>query len=365
MIHNLSLHNYKCFTEATIPFGPLTLLVGANASGKSSVIQSLLLLRQSYLHAAFDSDQARLLLAGELINVGQVQEIYSFDGIDESITLQLEDIDGRDHHFFFDYPIDVAEEYDLIGKVHFQPELNLFWNEFNYLSAERIGARLLYPMPTSSKWPYQLGVQGEYTAFVLANLKPSTLIANETLSFPSSSDFSLSFQVTAWMRTIIPNFEFSAEKLAGADQAQLRLGNLGNFNRLVRPTNIGFGLIYTLPIVVAALMAPAGSLLIVENPESHLHPASQSAMGRFLAHVAAAGVQVVIETHSDHILNGIRIAVKQGLLDPDKVAINYFINPDERGPQRIIQPKMYQNGGIRPWPKGFFDQSERDLRKLL
>jgi predicted ATPase len=364
MIRQLALHNYKCFLEASIPFGPLTLLVGANASGKSSVIQSLLLLRQSYLHAAFNGDQARLLLAGELINVGQAQEIIPFVYPDERIDFRIEDSDGRRHTFDFrdDY---TAEDYELAGEVSFQPELNLFKDEFNYLCAERVGARLLYPMPTSSKWRYQLGVQGEYTAFVLANAKRSTRIANETLGFPGSSDFSLRFQVTEWMRTIIPNFEFSAEKLAGADQAQLRLGNRGNLNDLVRPTNIGFGLVYTLPIVVAALMAPAGSLLIVENPESHLHPASQSAMGRFLAHVAAAGVQVVIETHSDHILNGIRIAVKQALLDPDKVAINYFINPDERGPQRIIQPKMYQNGGIRPWPKGFFDQSERDLRKLL
>ena len=63
---------------------------------------------------------------------------------------------------------------------------------------------------------------------------------------------------------------------------------------------------------------------MVENPEAHLHPSAQAAMGEFLAISAASGIQVILETHSDHVLNGIRRAVKKGLITHHDVAIHFF-----------------------------------------
>ena len=91
-----------------------------------------------------------------------------------------------------------------------------------------------------------------------------------------------------------------------------------------RPVHAGFGLTQVLPIVVAALSANDGDLLLIENPEVHLHPAGQAAVGEFLAEIASAGVQVLIETHSDHVLNGVRRAVKGGMLTSDHVALHFF-----------------------------------------
>jgi predicted ATPase len=92
----------------------------------------------------------------------------------------------------------------------------------------------------------------------------------------------------------------------------------------VRPTNMGFGVSYALPIVLGALTAANGGLIIIENPEAHLHPAGQSQMGIFLARMASAGVQVIAETHSDHVLNGVRRAIGEGVLSSEDAIVHFF-----------------------------------------
>ena len=109
-------------------------------------------------------------------------------------------------------------------------------------------------------------------------------------------------------------------------------------------------------------------MLLIENPESHLHPAGQSEMGRFLALTVKAGVQVVFETHSDHILNGVRKAVSAGYLTPDKVTINFFKH--ESVGSRDIQATCLtipidKAGRITQWPEGFFDQIDKDLDHIF
>ncbi len=407
MIQNLQLRNFKCFADQNIRFAPLTLLVGANASGKSSVIQSLLLLHQSDTAEMLESGY--LLLRGDLTNVGTQAEVIRRgrgEREDNRIEIVVTDEHGQES-FAFDFDVNQASDYTMKGSPHerLTSELllksNLFNSAFNYLNAERIGPRLLYPIGSEERWAYDVGTQGQYAAAILGRYRdnpitngisdtpegtasvpapthdpdaPIDLVDDGELTqtvepTPLSASFRpLAAEVTRWMQAIIPGFEFDARIIEQTDQAILlmRTDPTQNF---VRPTNIGFGLIYTLPIVVAALVAPRGSLLIVENPEAHLHPRSQSAMGKFLARVAAAGVQVVVETHSDHVLNGVRVAVREGAwgqkLAAGDVAIQFFMAADSEGPQRVRTPKMYPNGGIRPWPKGFFDQYESDLRKLL
>jgi len=113
------------------------------------------------------------------------------------------------------------------------------------------------------------------------------------------------------------------------------------------------------------LISIKDSIFIIENPESHLHPAGQSAMGRFLAHLAANGIQVIVETHSDHILNGIRLAVKQHILITEQVIINFFVRNDTESPSQVEKLEIKDNGQIQNWPDGFFDQTEKDLMQLF
>ena len=119
-----------------------------------------------------------------------------------------------------------------------------------------------------------------------------------------------------------------------------------------------------LPIVVAALSADRDGLLLIENPEVHLHPAGQAAMGKFLTEVAAAGVQVLLETHSDHVLNGIRRAVRDGTLSAGAAAVHFFrpCRDDGRGGGAQVQsPALDEAGNVDSWPDGFFDQFDKDM----
>lgn len=165
------------------------------------------------------------------------------------------------------------------------------------------------------------------------------------------------------MASFFPGCVLTIERIPRTDTVALgiRLSSSTDFHR---PTHTGFGLTQVLPIVVAALSAKAHDLLLLENPEVHLHPAGQAQIGGFLAEVAAADVQVVIETHSDHVLNGVRRAVKNGTLASQATALHFFRKREEsRGAERpqVETPLLDDRGNIDKWPDGFFDQFDTDM----
>ncbi|MCG8352986.1 MAG: DUF3696 domain-containing protein [Chloroflexales bacterium] len=365
MITRLQIQNFKCFRDQEFPLRPLTLLAGANASGKSSAIQALLLLRQSHLAGVLL--RGELLLNGPLASVGTALDALNEQSLEDIISFVLTYDDERQDTFAFAYERGAGDSYRLQSNndIRYRRTYSPFDLKFNYLNAERVGPRLLYPMSEMRHDSIDLGVQGEHTAYQLARHGQERL-RNQRLIYQNRAtgeiQTSLLYQTRYWMRQIIDDIDINVEQVTAADQVRvmLRIGT----SEYVRPTNIGFGIIYSLPIIVAALIAPKGGLLIVENPEAHLHPASQSRIGQFLAQVAATGMQVIIETHSDHVLNGIRRAVHGGLLAPDQVSILFF-GSNARSATQVINPKIYPSGGIDPWPSGFFDQIEKDLMDLF
>jgi predicted ATPase len=127
---------------------------------------------------------------------------------------------------------------------------------------------------------------------------------------------------------------------------------------------MGFGVSYALPVILAGLTAQPGGILIVENPEAHLHPAGQSRMGVFLAWLAGRGVQVVVETHSDHVLNGIRRSIGEHGYLRSSDAVLHFFDSTENDEPRIQRLDFTSVGGVSHWPKGFFDQYQIDIASL-
>jgi predicted ATPase len=172
---------------------------------------------------------------------------------------------------------------------------------------------------------------------------------------------------------VSPGVRINTESLTALSVARLSFGfALGSATtRPLRPTSVGFGLSYTLPVVVALLATPPGGLVLIENPEAHLHPRGQMAMGELIARAASAGVQVLVETHSDHVLNGLRLAVKDGLVAHGDVALHFFRRTErqEKGVARIRHvvdsPTLDADGRIDVWPEGFFDQYDLALGRLL
>jgi len=134
-----------------------------------------------------------------------------------------------------------------------------------------------------------------------------------------------------------------------------------------RATNVGFGVTYILPILVAILTSKPGALVLLENPEAHLHPKGQAKMGELFALAASCGVQIVVETHSDHVLNGIRLAVHDGKLNKNDVQLHYFQRIEKEGQamSEVVSPRIDRNGRIDRWPEGFFDEWENILYALL
>ena len=212
-----------------------------------------------------------------------------------------------------------------------------------------------------------LGSRGEYAAHFLSHYRDES-ITDAALKHPDSDATSgLLAQVNAWMQEFSPGVSINVHEIEKTDFVRLSytFGSGIDESNPYRPTNVGFGLTYSLPIVIACLSTAPGGVILLENPEAHLHPQGQVAMGRLMALTAAAGVQVVVETHSDHVLNGIRIAVKQGILKPEQSLVHFFRRDQASGAAVIDSPAINEQGRLSFWPDGFFDQWDKSLDELL
>jgi len=374
------VERFKCFADQTVAFNNLTLLAGKNGTGKSTIIQALLLLRQAYLRGSLT--QGELPLKGGLTTIGTAKDVLYDGSRVDSIAFHLWGEDSQPFDFTFAVErseierdilygdplfvenngrsLDAANSFGEVGDLTTLDLLavNLFEQPLTYLQAERWGPRLEYPMSELSPEKMNVGIQGQYTAHCLAEFGEDE-IDNLKLAYPGQeNDTTLKRQTQLWMGSITADLDIETTPLSQANTVLLRLNNY-------RPPNTGFGVSYTLPIVVAGLMAKPGSMLIVENPEAHLHPAAQSEMGQFLAQAAASGVQVIIETHSEHILNGIRLSVKYNVLPANQVSIQFFARDGSTGDPQVLTSKVDLDGRIDVWPEGFFDQMEKDLLEFF
>lgn len=375
MIRRVRFERFKVFFDTTIVLGPLTLLSGLNSSGKSSCLQALALLRQN---GEIDGLSGQgLQLNGGYTDLGTGRDVLNEQAeLDADIAFALKSDDGS----------------ELALRVRAPPDSNLLpWKDtgpevppslehvitqpgFQYLRADRIGPAVVHDKSHQvAVVRRSLGSAGQFTghflsAFRNASVKVEGARINERRDgWPVTSG--LLEQVTAWMSEVSPGVRLEVQEIGLTDFVQLRFGfgRTGSFSgtRDFRGTHVGFGLTYVLPIVVACLGGRPGDTVLIENPEAHLHPRGQMAMGRLLALTASSGVQVLVETHSDHVLNGIRIAVRNQELEADHAKLLFFRNEFPNGGVQIEDLAIDRNGKIEGWPVGFFDQFDIALEKLL
>ncbi len=225
----------------------------------------------------------------------------------------------------------------------------------SYITAERIGPREFYPLE-DRQIATVVGPAGEHAVSLLHLGRDEKVLEGLVLDGVPTTRLR---QVEARMKVFFPGCGLAVEQVPRVNAVTLGLRTSDDTD-FHRPIHVGFGLTQVLPIVVAALSASKGDLLLIENPEVHLHPAGQALMGQFLADVARAGVQVIVETHSDHILNGVRRAVRSQRLEPEQVAIHFF-RPRIADEAQAISPQLDKSGNIDVWPEGFFDQFDKDM----
>lgn len=385
MLSEIRLEFFKCFKKLVLPVRPLTLLTGANASGKSTVIQSLTLLHQTAVDTSWGP---KLVLDGSVLSLGTLGDVVdkvngrrqfmiglSGAGVNCDWTFESEKADRRDiavpvarlswsdphqrREFLAGDALDALLPSQLNSATSSWIKAAL--EKLTYIGAERMGPRETYPLGDPSQH-MTVGPNGEFTPGMLhwfgddldSPVHP-TLRLNDAPTLYKQSQ--------AWLDHFFLGSAFDVQPVQRANRVTLGLRTSPETD-FHRPQNVGFGLTHILPIVVAGLHAKQGDIVIVENPEVHLHPMGQAKMGLFLARVAASGVSVVLETHSDHILNGVRRAVRGNLIHKDQVAIHFFqprAAAETPESAQVISPSIDGNGNIDRWPEGFFDQFDKDM----
>ena len=132
----------------------------------------------------------------------------------------------------------------------------------------------------------------------------------------------------------------------------------------VRPKNTGAGLSYLISIIVMCLLSKKNDIIIIENPEIHLHPNAQAKVCEFLYFISSADRQLFIETHSDHVFNGIRVGIATKIMNADDIAVNFFSFDSKNCTQNNVI-EFGKRGRILNYIDGLFDQFDIDLNRML
>jgi len=362
-INKIKIKNFKSLRDIDIELNNLTLITGVNSSGKSSFIQSILLIKQN--EDKFYSLRGNKIvnINGKYVKLGNKEDILFEDAFREDIEIKISN-SKIEHNLKFNIQ-------DLkINNIKLLPEksenlFNIFYDDFQYISTDRVEPKISYNLSDEEITRNLIGLKGEYTAHYLAKNRHKSIEKN--LRHKNSQTAQLLENVSLWLNEISNNIEIKAKIYNELQQVNLTYSYSYGDNTTsdYTPLNVGFGITYVLPIIVTILKAKKGDLLIIENPESHLHPAGQSKIAELCAIASAKGVQIILETHSDHILNGVRIATKNGVLDSNQSQIYYFRKEKDELETKIDKINIDKNGGIDSYPKGFFDQFDDDLDRLI
>lgn len=364
MLKQLYIENFKCYESENINFEKLTVLAGENGSGKSTVIQSLLLLKQSHdIHNNIVEDINKLYLNDYYCELGSYRDILYCESSnkDDKIIFAYTDKDGsrRDLECIPDVnnkhvlkiehsiPNAVEEENKSAGR---------FIYDFDFISADRFGPKTFYHVDGNFS-TLKVGKLGEYTGIIISNYQDDLIFLDE---------------LNNALKSIFGFIEIKANHIDSANISVLEITNSETKSLGYKsPVNMPYGVSYVLPILVSCLIRHPNRktelkepTVVIENPEAHLHPAAQSRLGEFLAEMASNGIQIILETHSDHIVNGIRKAVKNQKIFYQDVLFNFFEKSDEIGMNIIHDIKLKENGKLSSWPKGFFDQIDKDMIAL-
>jgi predicted ATPase len=334
--------------------------------GKSSLIQTLLLLRQSFeKNTLFDKG---LLLIGDYINLGVGQDILSEHAEEETFEFLLTWKDLEPAHFSFDY----AAKSDLqpvfkINKGFDCGKLSLFNKNFQYLAADRVSPKSVFGI--SDYYINNLnsiGIHGEFAVHLIAEYGLNPISIKE-FQHKKAVSLSLLDNIDKWMSELSPGIRIHAEMQPTVNSVSLSYAfeQGKEMTADFKPQNVGFGLTFVLPVIVALLRSKPGDMLIIENPEAHLHPGGQAILGKLCSIAAANGVQLFIETHSDHFLNGIRVAVKEKVILNDTVKLFFLERHETMHSVTVVSPEIGKDGKISRWPRGFFDEGDKQLEKLL
>ena len=341
MINKIQITGFKSFEHAELELKNFTLLAGQNSMGKTTVIQSVFAMLQNGNNP----------FRGEYMNIGKPNELQNAIIGNREIQFHMQyeycgQVKEKTKNISKNQTVVIGDSDDIINVV--------------YCSADRIGVKDTYEKYLGED--IAIGNNCEYIFHYLNAHDEDPLNIEVDFIYDTKSKLTFGGQVDYWLDKIM-GYRVKAREIEKTEFIQVLYSN-EKMAFEMRPKNVGTGVTYITEIVIAALACKAGDLLIIENPEIHLHPSGQAELVGFLAYLAQCGVQVIIETHSDHIYNGIRKNIFLDEIVNENVSI-YFFDYDEKGCSIPIRIPISSEGKALAYSDGLFDQINKDLDVLL
>lgn len=364
MLTRLEMKNFKCFAHEYIKLKPLTLLTGTNSSGKSSVIQAILWV------LALSDDTSFFRLRGLLNDFGYQDYIalvhQNVSGKNIELTLDSSDIEGKESKN--SVVMEQGERKQVKSQGSETAVITCFEENLFYLSANRIGAEELADIDVDVK----VGYNGSAILGTFEENKNARIA--EVLVYPDIPG-DLSAQVAHWLGYITnTRIEAQTEAIGSSKVRSYFLvghsdSDIGMANQKSErsPFNVGAGNSYLLKLIVMCLIAKPDDVLLIENPEIHLHPQAQAGVGEFLAFVASRGVQIIAETHCEHLINQVRYEVRKSRIASDDVIVHYKPSVREDFETIFINESGHyvdKNGQLMKFPSGFFNATLQQLIEI-
>lgn len=410
MLRDIEIRNFKSLKHLKVTCAKLNLLTGLNGSGKSSFIQSLKFIK-AFSSGFHGGSILNVNLYGEMLQIGTYRDLLychvgntraqreafiSATSVESQlpVSLRIQPSPGAPYRTYMDetkafvqfLECDLAlrnwrnVSYDdtrtdpkFIVRRELLSEALRHVSITNYLSADRGAPHSVHSW--TSEMDMDLGPDGRMASASLSNLWGLCLEP-----WACRSDCKSCFlidQIDAWLNVVSPGAHVDFKKIPELTTVALSYSyGSGRGRAKFRPQNVGFGLSYVLPMLIVLLTANPGDSVVVENPEAHLHPRGQAEIGKLLARVAAAGIQLFVETHSDHVINGVRVAVKDKAVKPEDVNIAFFerrehlLSKDTNAPvsetySTAHDIKVDANGSLSEYPDGFLDEWNNQLMELM
>ena len=403
MIKKIGIRGFKALQHMDRKdVGKLTLLTGINGRGKSTFLQSLLLISQSLRSA--NSSLMNLCPIGDWVSLGVFKELINNDNDNKVVVFEFETTTRQEEDVVLTYAVNSQKESigELISCVvngeeslfeetesdinseqccavngddslHYETELNYEQHELNkeekplssltyhdltelnrlqnmyYVASDRYAAKGEELLNEALR-PNYIGSQGEYVLNVLSHCSMVQLN-----------------QLKDAMSQILDGayIEFKTDSIN--NRISLFIDSTDN-GKNFRPVNVGYGYSYAISLLLSVILANDNDVLIIENPEAHLHPQAQARLMEYLVRVVnEKNVQCFIETHSDHIVNGLLVSLRENRIGLDDAQILFFDRKikDDKSYIEVSNLELTKYGRVRKPPKGFCDQYGIDLRKLI
>jgi len=411
IIEGINTKNFRAFDKTDLKFSKLNLFFGPNNSGKSSILSVLKLLSQTLRSP---DKKIPLLLTDSLVNLGtyknmvfnndiekdieirldffyhntrkrkertKIELVYSFDKKAQEIILNSCKISGRDN-FYIKYNWKKKEHellnfccegkklkgtekmkrdfklYNFLPIIFFRDEkrkrgriidtfqINNVLEKIEFIGPFRSPPQRIYL--SSGEVPSGVGIRGD---------KAVDLLIRYNKNNPKFVD-----KISAWYKNAGIASEIKIKEMKDQYFKIMFKHKISDENENFE--DVGFGCSQVLPILVAGYGLKGNRILVIEEPEIHLHPKAQAELGDFLKDIVLNGVQTFVETHSEHILLRVQSHVAHGKLKSEDVKV-FYVYANRQGRKEIVPMSLDNNGFFKEkWPEGFFPERLEEAERV-